>query len=69
MALMRALTILVMLHCDTSAKVKPIEETRCEDEYVDCGARADQCHGDNVELVLSMLTHCKETCRQHFNDR
>ena len=67
--MMRTLTIFLLLTSDTQAKLRPIEDASCEDEYVDCGARAEQCSSDKVQTVLNMLTHCRETCRQHFRDR
>ena len=67
--LMITLTILLLLHSDTLAKLRTIEDANCDDEYVDCGDRAEQCHSDKVEIALNMLTHCRETCRQHFRDR
>ena len=63
------LTTLLMLTRDGQAKLRTIEDVACEDEYVDCSARAEQCCSDQVETVLDMLTHCRETCRQHFSDR
>ena len=67
--LMITLTTLLLLTMDTLAKLRTIEDVTCEDEYVDCSARAEQCSSDKVETVLNMLTHCRETCRQHFSDR
>jgi len=56
-----------------SGKERQMDGTVCEDEYIDCGDRAEQCEagggGADYEQLLGMLTSCRETCRQYYSGR
>jgi hypothetical protein len=45
----------------------------CEDEYLDCGDRAELCEvrggWAEYEKLLGMLTSCRDTCRKYYNGR
>ena len=62
--------ILILLSTHQAlSRLKTIADDTCEDEYVDCDERSDECVSDDVETVLNMLTHCRPTCLQVFITR
>ena len=41
----------------------------CDDGYIDCSYRAEQCGTEDYSELLQMMTHCRQTCRRYFQDR
>ena len=61
--------IYLLVGVGEGGKEKMMTGEVCEDEYVDCEARVAECDDKNYEVVLGMLTNCRETCRQHYRGR
>ena len=62
------LLLLVGLALSTGAKVE-MEGEGCDDGYLDCSSRAELCRADNYNELLQMMTHCRATCRQFFENK
>ena len=62
------LLLLVALGHRTATKVE-MKGEGCDDGYLDCSSRAELCRADNYAELLQMLTHCRQTCREFFQDK
>ena len=62
------LLLLVGVGLCRTAKVE-MEGDGCDDGYLDCSDRAELCRADNYNELLQMMTHCRQTCRQFFQEK
>ena len=62
------LLLLVGVGLCRSAMVE-MEGDGCDDGYLDCSHRAELCRADNYNELLQMMTHCRQTCRQFFQEK
>ena len=53
----------------TGGRETQVKYDTCEDGYIDCASMSHMCHSAHVQEVLHMLTHCRQTCHNIFNNR
>ena len=65
--LVRSVLLLALGLC-SGVKVE-MEGEACHDGYVDCSNRAELCRAEDYHQLLQMMTHCRTTCRQFFENK
>ena len=65
--IVRSVLLLALGLC-SGVKVE-MEGEACHDGYLDCSNRAELCRAEDYHQLLQMMTHCRPTCKQFFENK